>query len=77
MAGSIVISDPYRTPITAQRHRDGGVVLRGPRSLLLLSDAELDRLVAFARDEPPRARIQRYAVQPEATQSDVQPLILP
>jgi hypothetical protein len=43
-----IISDQYRQPITVQRHRDGGVVIRCPRSVLLLSEADLDRLFSFA-----------------------------
>lgn len=57
-----VISDEHRVPITADKQSDGTVILRGPRSLLILSEAEMDRLVAFARDEPMKPRIQRYPV---------------
>jgi hypothetical protein len=55
---SVVISDAYRTPIVAQKRTDadGGVAIRGPKSVLILSDSELDRLVAFVRGEPPKAR---------------------
>jgi hypothetical protein len=51
---SLVISERYRTPITAQRHMDDpdGVVLRTAKSMLILSGAEFDRLVEFVRDEP-------------------------
>lgn len=58
MTEAAVISDPLRVPITAERRSDGGVAVRGRfRSILALSATELDRLIAFARDEPPRARI--------------------
>jgi hypothetical protein len=59
------ISDPYRAKITAARNLDGGVLIRGPRSFLLLSETELDRLVAFVRDEPPKARLQRFPMATE------------
>jgi hypothetical protein len=51
LTDTIVIGDPYRQPITAQKHRDGGVVLRGSRPCrTLLPSAELDRLFSFAHD---------------------------
>jgi hypothetical protein len=63
VSDSAIISDPYRSPIVAQKRTDsdGGVAIRGPRSgVLILSEPEVDRLVAFARDESRRARLQRY-----------------
>jgi hypothetical protein len=65
MTDSVIISDPARSPIVAQRHngKAGGVALRGQfHSVVVLSAAELDRLVAFARsDEPPRlGKLQRF-----------------
>lgn len=69
---SAIISDPLRVPVIAQRRTDSekGIVLRGHfHHVLILSEAEVDRLVGYARDEPPRARIQRYG--PESTESDV------
>lgn len=59
---SVVISDPYRVPIIAQKRTDAdkGVVLRGLfHHVVVLSDDELDRLISFARNEP---RIQRYPI---------------
>jgi hypothetical protein len=56
---TVVISDPCRQPIIAPRHRKGdGVILRGAKTMLILSKAEFDRLVAFVRDEPVKARLQ-------------------
>jgi hypothetical protein len=56
MTDALVISDAYRTPIVAQRHMDdpGGVVIRlpAPKSLLILSAAEFDRLARFAGRKP-------------------------
>lgn len=62
---SVIITDQYRVPVIAQKRTDSetGVVLRGHfHHVLILSEAELDRLFAFVNDEPPRARIQRYVV---------------
>jgi hypothetical protein len=59
---AVVISDPYRVPIMAERRRDGsgGVLLRrAPSTVLALGQDEFDRLVAFVRNEP---TIQRYPV---------------
>lgn len=65
---STITSDPLRVPITAQKKAQGGVILRGLKSILLLSQAELDRLVAFIRDEPLKARLQRYVIAPRPPQ---------
>jgi hypothetical protein len=54
---AIAISDPLKIPITAQKQSDGSVILRGHKAVIILSQAELDRLFAFARN---RAVIQRY-----------------
>lgn len=62
---SLIISDPYRSPITAQKRQDGGVVLRGSRSMMILSEAELDRVVEFVRDEPRLGQLQRYTMTPQ------------
>jgi hypothetical protein len=42
-----VISDPLRTPITAQKRETGGVVIRSARSFIALSDSEISRLIEF------------------------------
>jgi hypothetical protein len=66
MTDAVVISDPYRAPIVAQKRNDsdGGVVLRpAGRSLpIMLPEAELDRLFAFARGKP---HIQRFPAVPK------------
>ena len=56
-------SDPLRVPITVQKRAEGGIVLRGHRDNIILSEAELDRLFAFARDE---AHIQRFPMAPKS-----------
>jgi hypothetical protein len=66
LTDTAIISDPYRQPITVQRHRDGGVVVRCPRSVLLLSEAELSRLFDFAHD---LGVLQRYVMAPESPQT--------
>jgi hypothetical protein len=69
MTDTTIISDPYRQPITAQKHRDGrGVVLRGsrPGCILLLSEAELERLFGFAND---LGVLRRYPMAPRSTQT--------
>ena len=54
----VIISDPLRVPVTAELRKDGGVLVRGHfRGALALSESELTRLIAFARNEP---RIQRF-----------------
>jgi hypothetical protein len=45
---SAIISDPYRQPIVAQQKDGGGIILRGPGAPLILSQAEVERLVDFA-----------------------------
>lgn len=58
MGDSVVISDALRVPITAERRADGGVAVRGHfRGVLALSEAECERLAAFATN---RATLQRY-----------------
>lgn len=61
---SLIVSDPHRTPITAQKRQDGGVVLRGTRCMLILSEAELDRVIDFVRDEPRLGQLQRFTMPP-------------
>ena len=62
MTDPVIVSDPLRIPITAERRIDGGVVLRGRfRSVMALSKSELDRLIAFARGE---ATLQRFPMAP-------------
>jgi hypothetical protein len=57
-----VISDPLRVPVIAERREAGGIVIRRGGRYIALSEAELDRLVAFVRNEPPKARLQRFAI---------------
>jgi hypothetical protein len=59
---ALIISDPLKIPLTAQKQSDGGVILRGHKSVLILSQSELDRLFAFAHN---RAVIQRYPMAPK------------
>jgi hypothetical protein len=51
--------DRLRTPITAQKRDQGGVVLRGRRNFIALSESEFDRLTAFVRNE---AKLQRHPI---------------
>jgi hypothetical protein len=69
MTDTAIISDPYRQPITVQQHRDGGVVLRGsrPGCILLLSEAELERVFRFAQG---LGVLQRFQMAPKSPQSD-------
>jgi hypothetical protein len=50
-----IVSEKYRSPITAQRHQGGSIVVRAARSLIVMSPTEIGRLAAFAED---RRRIQ-------------------
>ncbi|MGV0050113.1 hypothetical protein ACRU43_12875 [Mycobacterium colombiense] len=64
MTNAVIISDPLRVPITAERRADGGVVVRGHfRGVLALSDGEINRLTSFALN---KAHIQRYTANPPA-----------
>jgi hypothetical protein len=45
-----VISDPYRTPVTAHKRLDGGVVLSRGARFIALSDNEFRRLTDFVED---------------------------
>jgi hypothetical protein len=47
MTDAIILSDPQRTPIIAQRRKDAGVSLRMGRSHIVLSSAEIERLIDF------------------------------
>jgi hypothetical protein len=67
MTEKIVISDKFRAPIVAIKQSDG-VVIRTPAAWIRLTDAELDRLFAFANDRP---HIQRHPVMAsESRQGD-------
>jgi hypothetical protein len=63
----VTISDSYRVPIQASKRGDGGVLIRCPKSWILLSKTELDRLVAFARNGP---TIQRFVASTKSTEID-------
>jgi hypothetical protein len=66
----VIISDPLRVPITAERRIDGGVVVRGQfRSILALSQTELTRLAKFARNKP---TLQRSPTAPKTPLSALQ-----
>ncbi len=69
---AVVISDPYRSPIPAQRKDGGGVVIRTPKSALLLSESDMDRVIAFVGDEPRLGQLQRFQMGRtlSATESD-------
>jgi uncharacterized membrane protein len=54
-----IISDKFRTPITAQKRHDGDMIPRGPRNLLILSASEMQLLAAFADNRP---CIQRFPI---------------
>jgi hypothetical protein len=64
----VIISDPLRVPITAERRNGSGVVLRGHfRGMLALSQSECERLASFITG---KAHIRRYPVEaPESTQT--------
>lgn len=60
MTESIVISDPLRLPVTAQRLEDGRIILYAPgRKAMFFSASEVERLYDFAVN---RATIQRFPV---------------
>jgi hypothetical protein len=46
----------------AEKRDDGGVVLRCARAWIALSEAELDRVISFARNE---ATLQRFPMAPK------------
>jgi hypothetical protein len=62
MAESILVSDRFRSPVTAEKRDNGGIVLWGPRSMIVLGRSELERLFDFAFDRPRLGTLQRYPV---------------
>jgi hypothetical protein len=75
MTDAIVISDRYRTPTTASRRDNGGVMLRQGHRFVVLEAAEFERVAEFVRDEPELGKLARFAVvapqsPPTATESD-------
>ena len=66
MTDSITLSDRFRQPVTGHKIEGGVIVRRGGSTAAIPGLDELDRLMRFARDEPVRTRIQRYAVAPES-----------
>jgi hypothetical protein len=58
---ALVISDPLRVPVTAQRLQDGRIIIRTPgKPMIIFSVSEIDRLASFAH----QPRIQRYPKRP-------------
>jgi hypothetical protein len=70
MTGAIVVSERYRTPATAQRRENGGVLLRQGHRYVALDATEFQLVVDFVRDEPPLGKLQRYAIAPELPLSE-------
>jgi hypothetical protein len=64
------ISDQYRLPVVVSKRDDGGIVIRCAAHTRLLHSTAEDRLVAFARDEPVKARLQRFPMAPNGPQVD-------
>jgi hypothetical protein len=63
-----VISDPLRSPVTAQRQADGRIIVRTPgRALMILSVDEIDRLARFASH---KATLQRFQMASDSRQND-------
>lgn len=63
MTDSLIISDRWRIPVTAQLREDGGVVIRTPgKDTMLLSQTELARLMQFV--SPQLGRLERFPIQP-------------
>jgi hypothetical protein len=59
MTETLVISDRWRVPMTAQRREDGGIVIRTPgKDTLLLSQSELVRLMELV--QPQLGRLERF-----------------
>lgn len=57
---SAIISDPLRSMITVTRQGDGRIVVRAANRIMLFSEAEIERLYAFAGN---KAMMQRYPVE--------------
>jgi hypothetical protein len=60
------VADSLRRPLTATKQSDGDVILRWPNGVLVLSQAEVDRIYAVTNNKP---RIQRYPAL-SASQTD-------
>jgi hypothetical protein len=70
MAEAILVSDRFRSPVTAEKRENGGIVLWGPRSMIVLSRTELQRVFDFAFDQPRLGELQRYPVMaPESPET--------
>ncbi len=68
MTDAVIISDPLRVPVTAQRLEDGRTIIRTPgKPAMIFSRDEVDRLARFAADKP---TIQRYVMAPESPRPD-------
>lgn len=65
MPDAIVISDRYRTPTTAQRRDNGGVLVRQGHRFIALDTNEFDALVSFVRAEPELGKLARFPVAPQ------------
>jgi hypothetical protein len=69
---TFTISDRFRRPLVAHRQHGGGVFLRSGHScLLILSEAELNRLFEFAH-EPQLGRLERFPMATKSPQTDEQ-----
>jgi hypothetical protein len=64
MAEAILVSDRFRSQVTAEKRENGGLVLWGPRSMIVLSRSELDRLIEFANDTPRLGQLATFPMAP-------------
>ena len=64
MPDAIVING-RRTPTTAQRRENGGVVLRQGHRFVALDGAEFQLVIDFVRDEPQLGKLARFPVAPQ------------
>jgi hypothetical protein len=67
---SVVISDPYRVQLVADKRQVGGVMLRRGNTRLMLTSGELSRLLAYSRND---ARILRFPVKAAETAPESTP----
>jgi hypothetical protein len=70
MPDAIVVGSRYRTPTTASRRENGGVVLRQGHRFVALDASEFDALVSFVRDEPELGKLARFRVSAESPVGD-------
>ena len=70
MPDAIVVGSRFRTPTTAQRRDNGGVLLRQGHRFVALDATEFQAVVDFVHDEPELGKLQRFPAAPKGPHAD-------